>query len=168
MSFFIRTKKYINNNTFRYYHHYKNENYYYNQNQNQNQKKIIINLLGERRFVDTASWEIKSFAAEKSLHTANIVYEFGMLRYFIEKNKYLQFIVNRCYNMSCESVLYLNSDIIKTNKDWSPYNLYVMPKATNRFITCDYIKKCDHNNFIIYPLESSEENKRRDISLLLL
>jgi len=164
MSFFIKTKTKINN-IIRYCHHYQNESHY--NYQKNNNKKIIINLLGEKKPVDQASWEIKAFAVEKSLHTANIVHEYEMLRYFIEKNKFLQFIVNRCYNMSCENVLNLNHNIINTNKDWKPYNLYIMPKATNRFITCNYIQNCDHNNFIIYPLAASEENKRKDINLLL-
>ena len=129
--------------------------------------KIIINLLGDRKSVDEASWEIKSFAQEKSLNTANIVYNNDMLLDIIYKNNYVQFIVNRCYNMSCDKLLYLNQDIVNSDRNWIPYNLYVMPEATNRFNTCDFIRYCENANFIIYPLSAPEENKRRDIHILI-
>ena len=90
-----------------------------------------------------------------------------MINHFLIRKTILQFIVNRCYNMSCQNLLYLNNDIINTNKEWIPYNLYVIPNVTNRFVTCDFIRNCHHSKCIIYPLAASEENKRRDISLLL-
>ncbi len=168
MSFFTRLNTKItpimNKCIFRYYHHHDLTiipNYTIQKN------TIIINLLGDRKSVDTASWEINSFAQEKSLNTANIVYEHGMLQALIRKNNILQFIVNRCYNMSCQHVLYLNNDIINTNKNWVPYNLYVMPDAKNRFNTCDFIRNCNHSNIILYPLAASEESKRRDINILI-
>jgi hypothetical protein len=166
MSFFISTRKLVktimSNNIFRYCHHYQNQNHYYEQNK----KKIVINLLGNPEFVDKASLEIKSFAQEKQLPTENIFYEHEMLHYFILKRKNLQLIINRCYNMSCQNVLYLNNDIINTNKIWEPYNLYVIPNVTNRFVTLNFIQNCDHSKYIIYPLSAPEENKRRDINIL--
>jgi hypothetical protein len=165
----IITKPFINNGIFRYSHRHSLTNIpnYTISNYTIPTNKIIINLLGEQKFVDSASWEIKSFAYERSLHTANIVYEHGMLQSLIRKNNYLQFIVNRCYNMSCQNLLYLNNDIINTNKIWIPYNLYVLPDATNRFNSCNFIRNCDRADIIIYPSGASEENKRRDINILI-
>jgi len=157
------TKPFIKNCIFRYSHHYQHryqENFYLPQ-------KIIINLLGEQKSVDTASWEINSFAQEKSLNTANIVYDSEILRLLISRNNFLNFIVNRCYNMSCQNLLYLNNDIINTNRAWNLYNLYVLPNATNRFNTCDFIRNCQDAKFIIYPLAAPEENKRRDTNFLI-
>ena len=37
--------------------------------------RIVVNLLGDRKSVDTASWEIYSFGQEKLLQSANIVYD---------------------------------------------------------------------------------------------
>jgi len=161
----ININPFINNGIFRYSHHHSLTNFpTYTIPTN----KIIINLLGEQKSVDTASWEIKSFAYEKSLHTANIVYDYKMLNHFLF-NKKLQFIVNRCYNMSYQNLLYLNHDIINNNINdrWKPYNLYVMPHATNRFTTCNFIRNCNHSNIIVYPLAALEENKRRDIHILI-
>jgi hypothetical protein len=155
------TKPFIKNNIFRYYHHrHYQEDFYLPQ-------QIVINLLGEEKYVDTASWEIKSFAQEKALNTANIVYDREILRSFLLGHNILNFIVNRCYNMSCDNVIILNKKIINTNGAWKPYNLYVMPDAKNRFITCNYIRDCDRINFIVYPLAASEESKRRDINILI-
>jgi hypothetical protein len=163
MPFFTKIVRRFNSNIFRYSHHRNYpEDFYFSQ-------KIIINLLGESKSVDTASWEIKSFAQEKSLNTSNIVYDSEMLRIMLCKNNFLNFIVNRCYNISCDQLLYLNHDIINNNVNdrWKPYNLYVMPHATNRFNTCDFIRTCKHSDLIIYPLAASEENKRRDINILI-
>jgi hypothetical protein len=129
--------------------------------------KIIINLLGEQKSVDTASWEIKSFAYERSLHTANIVYDTTILNHFLLKKTILQFIVNRCYNMSCHELTLLNENIINRNVNWKPYNLYVIPEATNRFNTRNFIQNCENAEFIVYPLAATEENKRRDINFLI-
>jgi hypothetical protein len=127
----------------------------------------IINLLGSQKSVDKASWEIKSYAVEKSLFTANIVCDTGILQNLLAKNNNLQFIVNRCYDMSYQNLLYLNHDIIQTNPDWQLYNLYVMPHATNRFTTCNFIRNCSDSNIIVYPLAAPEEKKRRDIHILI-
>jgi hypothetical protein len=162
-------KPFINNGTFRYSHRHSltNISTYTIPNYTIPTNKIIINLLGGQKSVDTASWEIKSFAYERSLHTANIVYDTTILNHFLLKKTILQFIVNRCYNMSCQNLLYLNHDIINTNTEWIPYNLYVLPDAKTRFTTCDFIRNCNHSNIIIYPLAASEENKRRDINILI-
>jgi hypothetical protein len=179
MSFFTRIRKFNNNNNiFRYsHHHHYPEAYYLSQQERDirsllgeqevvnTTQKIIINLLGEQNSVDKASWEIKSFAKEKSLNTANIVFDNEILRILLCKNNFLQFIVNRCYNMPCNKVLLFN-DATVNRTDWKPYNLYVIPDATNRFTTCKFIQKCDRANFIIYPLAASEEIKRRDIKIL--
>jgi len=159
---FTRILKRINN-LIRYSHHRNYpEPYYLSQ-------KIIINLLGDKKSVDEASWEIKLFAQEKSFNTSNIVYDSEMLNTILRKNNFLNFIVNRCYNMSCDNITYLNNDIINNNVNdrWKPYNLYVMPHATNRFITCNFIQNCKHTDFIIYPLSAPEGNKRRDINILI-
>ena len=176
---FIRTIRTINNNIFRYSHHYS-ETYCLSQEERDirsmlgeqrvvdTTQKIIINLLGDRKSVDSASWEIKTFAVEKTLNTSNIVYDNEILRILLYKNVFIQFIVNRCYNMSCDKLLLLNETIINNRNDrWKPYNLYVMPDATNRFTTCDFIRNCDHSKFIVYPLAASEEIKRRDINILI-
>jgi hypothetical protein len=164
MHFRTILKSFNNNNVFRYYSHHRSypEDYYFTQ-------KIIINLLGDRKCVDEASWEIKSFAQEKSLNTANIVYDNKIIKHFLCRSKFLNFIVNRCYNISCDNILYLNHDIINNNVNdrWKPYNLYVMPHATNRFTTCNFIQNCKHSDLIIYPLAASKENKRRDINILI-
>ena len=133
-----KIKPSINNSIFRYFHHYHDnykESFYLPQ-------QIIINLLGEYKSVDTASWEIKSFAQEKSLNTSNIVYYNEMLKNMIRKNNFLNFIVNRCYDMSCHELLLLNENIINTNQNWKLYNLYVIPDATNRFTTRNFIQNC--------------------------
>ena len=159
-----KIRPFINNSFIRYSHHYEHryqEDFYLPQ-------QIIINLLGEQKSVDTASWEINEFAKEKSLQTANVVYDMEILRSFLLGHNILQFIVNRCYNMSYQNVLYLNHDIINTNKAWKPYNLYVIPDAKNRFTTCDFIRNCSSTNIIVYPLAAPEENKRRDINFLHL
>jgi hypothetical protein len=169
------TKPFIKNGTFRYSHHYSQDLHYLQdihylksiELKTIPKDKIIINLLGDRKSVDEASWEINAFAQEKSLNTANIIYYNEILSRLIKKNNILQFIVNRCYNMSCQNVLYLNNDIINTNNYWKPYNLYVIPEATNRFNTCDFIRNCNHSNIIVYPLAASQENKRRDINILI-
>ena len=169
MTFFKRIntitniRPFINNSLIRYSHHYEHryqEAFYLPQ-------QIVINLLGEHKSVDTASWEIKGFAKEKSLQTANIVYDMEILRSFLLGNNILQFIVNRCYNMSYQNLLYLNNDIINTNKAWKPYNLYVLSEAKNRFTTSKYIQNYNRSNIIVYPLASTEENKRRDINILI-
>ena len=163
------TKPFIKNSVFKYSHHYSFTEIYVNHNTKAYipQKNIIINLLGDRKSVDEASWEIKSFAQEKSLNTANIVYNNDMLLDIIYKNNFLQLIVNRCYNMSCDKLLYLNQDIIHSDRNWISYNLYVMSEATNRFTTCNFIRYCSSTNIIVYPLAASEENKRRDIHILI-
>jgi hypothetical protein len=180
MTFFKRIntitniRPFINNCSIRYSHH-DSQHYYLSQKNRdirsllgeEAPQKIIINLLGKQKSVDTASWEIKSFAQEKQLPSANIVYDSEMLRIMLCRNNFLQFIVNRCYNMSCQNLLYLNNDIININETWKPYNLYVLPNATNRFNTCDFIRNCEYAKFIIYPLAAPEENKRRDISFLI-
>ena len=165
MTFFKRintiTPHFIKNGIFRYSHHiHYPENFYFTQ-------KIIINLLGDRKSVDTASWEINTFAQEKSLNTSNIVYYNEMLKNMIRKNNFLNFIVNRCYDMSCHELLLLNKNIINTNQNWKLYNLYVIPDATNRFTTRNFIQNCKHTEFIIYPLAAPKENKRRDINILI-
>jgi hypothetical protein len=168
MTFFKRintiTNHFIKNSMFRYSHH-DSQHYYYLKSIPQN--KIIINLLGDRKSVDKASWEINTFAQEKSFNTSNIVYYNEMLRIMLCKNNFLNFIVNRCYNMSCDNLLLLHKNIINRNENWKLYNLYVIPNATNRFTTCKFIQNCDQSNFIIYPLAASQENKRRDINILL-
>ena len=126
----------------------------------------IINLLGSQKNVDKASWEIKSFAVEKSLFTANIVYDTGILQNLLSRN-ISQFIVNRCYNISCERLSIINYNIMRINPDFQVYNLYVLPNATNRFNKCLYISTCNKTEIIIYPLAAPEENKRRDIHILI-
>ena len=176
MTFFRRintiTKPFINNGTFCYSHH--DSQHYLKSIPMYNilmytipKDKIIINLLGEQKSVDTASWEIKSFAYERSLHTANIVYDTTILNHFLLKKTILQFIVNRCYNMSCHELTLLNENIINRNVNWKPYNLYVIPEATNRFNTRNFIQNCENAEFIVYPLAATEENKRRDINFLI-
>jgi hypothetical protein len=163
MLFLKRILRNFKNNVIRYSHHRQYpEDYYFTQ-------KIIINLLGDKKSVDEASWEIKSFAQEKSFNTSNIAYDSEILRSMISKNIFLNFIVNRCYNMSCDNISYLNHNIINNNINyvWKPYNLYVMPNATNRFTTCNFIQNCKHSDLIIYPLAASKENKRRDINILI-
>ena len=161
-------RQFIKNSTFRYSHHRNYpEDFYYPQKDKDITQKIIINLLGDEKSVDVASWEIKSFAQEKFLNTSNIVYYNEILTALLRKNNFLNFIVNRCYNMSCDNISYLNNDIINTNKNWKPYNLYVIPDATNRFTTCNFIQNCHQTDFIIYPLAAPEENKRRDINILI-
>jgi len=155
-------KPFINNGIFRYSHHHSLQDDYLS---NISRNKIIINLLGDFESVNKASWEINSFAQEKSLHTSNIVYNSEMLRTILYKNIFLQFIVNRCYDMSCNEIVLLTETII--NRNWQPYNLYVMPDATNRFTKCDFVENCNCANIIIYPLAAPEENKRRDINILI-
>ena len=178
MFFFTRVLRNFNNNVIRYSHHRYPEPYYLSQKTTINllghekyiidtTQKTIINLLGDGKYVDTASWEINTFAQEKSLNTANIVYDSEMLRIMLCKNNFLNFIVNRCYNMSCHELLLLNENIINRNQNWNLHNLYVMPDAKNRFTTCKFIQNCDHSKFIIYPLAAPEENKRRDINILI-
>jgi hypothetical protein len=75
--------------------------------------------------------------------------------------------VNRCYDISCHELLLLNENIINTNQNWKLYNLYVIPYATNRFTTRNFIQNCKHIDFIIYPLAAPKENKRRDINILI-
>lgn len=166
-----KIRPFINDGIFRYSHHYQDNQHFDIQHHYSKTfylpKKILINLLGDRKSVDTASWEINSFAQEKSLNTANIVYDNEMLRIMIYKNNYLQFIVNRCYNMSCNNLLLLNKNILLSRIVWVPYNLYVLPDATNRFNTSEFIRNCEKTNIIVYPLAASEENKRRDINILL-
>jgi hypothetical protein len=166
MTFFkrinIKITPFIKNNIVRYSHHYQDryrESFYL-------PPKIIINLLGEQKYVDSASWEIYTFAQEKYLPSANIVNHDKMLKDILYNN-YLQFIVNRCYNMSCDNIILLNKKIMTTNSNWKPYNLYVIPDAKNRFTTCNFIQNCNKPNFIIYPLAASEETKRRDINILI-
>ena len=161
-------RPFIKNGTFRYSHHrHYPEDFYYPQKDKDITRKIIINLFGDRKSVDEASWEIKSFANKKFLNTSNIVYYNEILTALLRKNNFLNFIVNRCYNMSCDNISHLNNDIINTNKNWKPYNLYVIPHATNRFTTCNFIQNCHQTDFIIYPLAAPEENKRRDINILI-
>ena len=164
MTFFkrinINIKPFIKNCIFRYSHHYQDryrESFYL-------PRQIIINLLGDFEYVDTASWEIYTFAQKKYLPSANIVYNDKILK-DIFYNNYSQFIVNRCYNMSCDNIILLNKKILNTN--WKPYNLYVIPEAKNRFTTCNFIRNCNRTNFIVYPLAASEETKRRDINILI-
>lgn len=165
MTFFkiMNTKinPFMNNSILRYSHRHSLPNF-------QNTiipNNIIINLLGSQKFVDEASWEIKTFAVEKSLSTANIVYDTGILQNLLLKNNY--FIVNRCYNISCQELLYLQHNILKNNNDWKIYNLCVFPNATNRFNTNVYIRNNKQLNVIIYPLAAQIENKRRDIHILI-
>lgn len=171
MAFFKRintiTNPFIKNSVSRYSHHRYPEPYYLSQvKKDISPKKIIINLLGDFEYVDTASWEIYTFSQDNQLPSANIVYHDKMIKDVVYNN-YLQFIVNRCYTMSCNNLLRLNQSIIYSDTNWKQYNLYVIPNATNRFITCNFIKNCDKAKIIIYPLASSEENKRRDINILI-
>jgi hypothetical protein len=166
MTFFkrinIKITPFMNNNIVRYSHHYQDhykKSFYLPQ-------QIIINLLGEEKSVDSASWEIYTFAQEKQLPSANIVYHDKMLKDILYNN-YSQFIVNRCYDMSCDNIILLNQKILNTNRGWKPYNLYVIPHAKNRFTTCNFIRNCNRINFIVYPLAASEETKRRDINILI-
>ena len=156
---------FINNCIFRYYHHHSLHDDYL-KNIPKTKTKIIINLLGDFEYVNTASWEMYFFSQEKQLPSANIVHHDKMLKDILYNN-YLQFIVNRCYSMTCEQVLYLNQNIMKSKTNWQPYNLYVMPDAKNNVVTCDFIQKCSHSKFIIYPLAATAENKRRDINKLI-
>jgi hypothetical protein len=158
---------FINNNILRYYHHHSLHDDYLKIIPKTNilRTNVVINLLGDFESVNKASWEINSFAQEKSLHTSNIVYNSEMLRTILYKNNFLQFIVNRCYDMSCNEIVLLTETII--NRNWQPYNLYVMPDATNRFTKCDFVENCNCANIIIYPLAAPEENKRRDINILI-
>ena len=73
---------FINNGIFRYYHHHSLHDDYLKiiPKTNIPRTNIIINLLGDFESVDKASWEIKSFAQEKSLYTSNIVYDNEILR----------------------------------------------------------------------------------------
>lgn len=162
-------RPFINNCMFRYSHHHSFTEIYVNYNTTAYvpRTNIIINLLGDRKSVDTASWEIQSLAKEKILPTANIVFDKDIMNHILYNNSYLQFIVNRCYNMSCDKLIYLNQDIEMTNTYWKPYNLYVLPDATNRFNTCQFIKNCKQLEFIVYPLAATKENKRRDIHILI-
>ena len=84
-------KPFIKNGIFRYSHRHSLTNIpnYIISNYTIPTNKIIINLLGEQKFVDTASWEIKSFAYERSLHTANIVYDTTILNHFLLKKTFL-------------------------------------------------------------------------------
>ena len=170
MTFFkrinIKITPFIKNGIFRYSHHYQDryrESFYL-------PRQIIINLLGDFEYVDTASWEIYTFAQEKYLPSANIVYHDKMLKDILYNN-FLQFIVNRCYNMSCDNIILLNKKILNTNTNtntnWKLYNLYVIPDAKNRFTTCNFIQNCNRPNFIVYPLAASKETKRRDINILI-
>lgn len=169
MTFFkrINTKitPFIKNDIFRYSHHYQDIQHHYSDAFYLPQK-IIINLLGDFEYVDTASWQIYTFAQDKHLPSANIVYHDKMLKDILYNN-YSQFIVNRCYNMSCDNIMTLNKKILNTNTNWKPYNLYVIPHAKNRFTTCNFIRNCNRTNFIVYPLAASEETKRRDINILI-
>ena len=173
MTFFkminTKMKPIINNYIFRDSHHHSLPKIYVNLNTTTYipRRNIIINLLGEKKYVDTASWEIQSLAKEKILPTANIVFDKDILNSMLYNNSYLEFIVNRCYNMSCDNLIYLNKYIEMTNTYWKQYNLYVLPDATNRFNTCQFIKNCKQIEFIVYPLSASEENKRRDIHILI-
>ena len=172
MTFFkminTKMKPIINNFIFRDSHHHSLPKIYVNLDTTSYipRRNIIINLLGEKKYVDTASWEIQSLAKEKILPTANIVFDRDIINRMLYNN-YIEFIVNRCYNMSCDNLIYLNKYIEMTNTYWKQYNLYVLPDATNRFNTCQFIKNCKQIEFIVYPLSASEENKRRDIHILI-
>ena len=171
MTFFKKintiTKPFIKNSVFRYSHHRYPEPYYLSQGERDiRPKKILINLLGDFEYVDTASWEIYTFSQDNSLPSANIVYHDKMLNDVLYNN-YLQFIVNRCYTMSCVNLLRLNKSIMYSGTNLKQYNLYVIPDATNRFTTNNFIQKCDKSKIIIYPLSAPVENKRRDINILI-
>lgn len=172
MTFFkminTKMKPIINNFIFRDSHHHSLPKIYVNLDTTSYipRRNIIINLLGEKKYVDTASWEIQSLAKEKILPTANIVFDRDIINRMLYNN-YIEFIVNRCYNMSCDNLIYLNKYIEMTNTYWKQYNFYVLPDATNRFNTCQFIKNCKQIEFIVYPLSASEENKRRDIHILI-
>lgn len=127
-------------------------------------KNTVINLLGNQKNVDKASWEIKSFAVEKSLHTANIVYDTGILQSLVMKNNF--FIVNRCYYMNWRRLLYLKQEILKRNETSNVYNLFVF-NTTNRFYTNHFIQTNKELDMIVYPLAAPKENKRRDIHILI-
>ena len=155
-----KIRPFIKNSVFSYsYHRHYQEVYYLPQ-------QIIINLLGDFEHVNTASWEIYTFAQEKQLPSANIVYHDKMLKDLLYNN-YLQCIVNRCYTMSCINLLSLNQSIKYSDTNWKQYNLYVIPNSTNRFTTSNFIQNCEEAKIIIYPLASPEENKRRDINILI-
>ena len=129
--------------------------------------RIVVNLLGDRKSVDTASWEIYSFGQEKLLQSANIVYDGEIIKSLLLGNNILQFIVNRCYNTACYDILRINNNIINTNVHWKPYNLYVMPNATSFFENCDFINYCRKPEILLYPLAATPENKREHIHAFL-
>lgn len=165
MTFFYKMNNTIRPfiNIFRYSHHHSLSNFSNIITKN----KVIINLIGEIESVYTASWEIRSFAQENALFTANIIHDNETLQHLFLRNDYLEFIVNRCYNISCEQLIQLDQTI-NQNLEWKPYNLYVMPNATNKFTTCNFIQNCNlMTNCIIYPLAASVEMKRRDINILI-
>ena len=184
MTFFkiinTKMKPIINNYIFRYSHNNCLKNYHSNNysllhvpkfclDDNYFKNKKIINLLGEIDFVDEASWEIKGFADENSLITANIIVndnDDSILHGLLKTNN-TEFIVNRCYSIPCEELLLLNESIMYNYINLKIYNLYVMENAKNRFTTCKYIQNCDKTKFIIYPLAAPIENKRRDINILI-
>lgn len=120
----------------------------------------VINLLGDRKSVDTASWEIYSFGQEECLQSTNIIYDSEIIRSLLLGNNILQLIVNRCYNMACYDVIDINRRILHTNVNWKPYNLYVMPNTKNFFENCDFINYCRQNEIVVYPLAATQESKR--------
>ena len=128
---------------------------------------LVVNLLGKTDLVDKASREIKSFADEKLLLTTNILYNREIMNSLLSGNNILQFIINRCYNMSCYDIIQLNKTITSTNSIWKPYNLYVTPNMTNKFVNCDFIKKYNQTDIIIYSLSEAQDIKRRHINILI-
>ena len=125
MTFFktinTKMKPLINNCILRYSHCNYLKQYHYNKyslshvlkfclDDNYFKNKKIINLLGEIDFVDEASWEIKAFADENNLMSANVIFndnDDSILHGVLKTNK-TEFIVNRCYNMPCDNLIYLN------------------------------------------------------------
>ena len=88
----------------------------------------------KRRFIEKSIHSVLN-QSYKNLELI-IVYDDEILRSFLLGHNILNFIVNRCYNMSCHELLLLNENIINRNQNWNLHNLYVMPDAKNRFTTC--------------------------------
>ncbi len=130
-------------------------------------KHTVVNLLGDKKSVDIASWEIYSFSQEKCLQSTNVIYDSEIIKSLLLGNNILQVIVNRCYNMACYDIITLNKNIMNTNVNWKSYNLYVMPNATSFFENCDFINYCKQQEILLYPLAATQENKREYIHAFL-
>jgi hypothetical protein len=121
-----------------------------------NSEKRVINLFGEKKMVDYASLEIQFFSEEKVRNVSNVVYYPELLKKITSKTSINQVIINRCYSMTCNNILLLNSIIIG---DWKPYNLYISANYKNIH---EITNECKQFNDI-YNIRFEKEIKKEKI-----